>query len=164
MSVLPDVYGAQRAIACDGSHTEAGVHSAPSPLAVQRPQPCSVLSPDQSLANGCGRGRRLCVAAQRCVSACVCAERACERACSLSPSPALEAPSSKSSRVPPCEFRYVAGTQPCSSAVLTNHQPVQRKHDRTTLIFFFCLEKLKTIIQVRSFPALLFAFFFCCQP
>lgn len=41
------------------------------------------------------------------------------------PSPAFAAPSSKSSRVPLWELRYVAGTQPCSSAVLTNHQPVK---------------------------------------
>lgn len=46
--------------------------------------------------------------------------------CGDLPSPALEAPTSKSSRVPLCVLRYVAGTQPCSSAVLTNHQPVEK--------------------------------------
>lgn len=32
---------------------------------------------------------------------------------------------SESSRVPFWASRYVAGTQPCSSEVLTNHQPVE---------------------------------------
>lgn len=43
--------------------------------------------------------------------------------CLCLPSPVLEVPKSKSSLVTFWESRYVAGTQPCSSAVLTNHQP-----------------------------------------
>lgn len=78
--------------------------------------------------------RTLCECVYVLVGAAVC------RACGLSPSPALEAPSSKSSRVPLCELRYVAGTQPCSSAVLTNHQPMQRKQNRTTSTAAFKLQ------------------------
>lgn len=47
--------------------------------------------------------------------------------CLRLPSPVLEVPKSKSSLVTFWESRYVAGTQPCSSAVLTNHQPVERE-------------------------------------
>lgn len=68
-----------RNFACDGSHTEAGLHSGSSilgnkqgPAAVERPQLCSVLSPDQSLTDRCGPGRCLCVAAEHCVCVCVC--------------------------------------------------------------------------------------------
>lgn len=36
---------------------------------------------------------------------------------------------SESSLVPFWDSRYVAGTQPCSSAVLTNHQPTKRSKE-----------------------------------
>lgn len=42
------------------------------------------------------------------------------------PSPVLDVLMSESSLVPFWDSRYVAGTQPCSSAVLTNHQPTKR--------------------------------------
>lgn len=42
------------------------------------------------------------------------------------PSPNLDVLMSESSLVPFWDSRYVAGTHPCSSAVLTNHQPTRR--------------------------------------
>src|SRR4029434_5328293 len=65
-----------------------------------------------------GDGVCVCVCVYVCVCVCVCV-------CVFSlPSPLLVVLSSRSSLVPFCESRYVAGTHPCSSAVLTNHQPV----------------------------------------
>lgn len=52
------------------------------------------------------------------------------------PSPVLEVPKSKSSLVTFWESRYVAGTHPCSSAVLTNHHPVEGETEQSS-------EKLK---------------------
>lgn len=45
------------------------------------------------------------------------------------PSPSLDVLMSESSLVPFWDSRYVAGTQPCSSAVLTNHQPTKRSKE-----------------------------------
>lgn len=42
------------------------------------------------------------------------------------PSPVLDVLMSESSLVPFWDSKYVAGTQPCSSAVLTNHHPAKR--------------------------------------
>lgn len=53
--------------------------------------------------------------------------------CLRLPSPVLEVPKSKSSLVTFWESRYVAGTQPCSSAVLTNHQPVERESEQNSV-------------------------------
>lgn len=43
------------------------------------------------------------------------------------PSPPLDMLISESSLIPLWDSRYVAGTQPCSSEVLTNHQPIKKK-------------------------------------
>lgn len=53
--------------------------------------------------------------------------------CLRLPSPVLEVPKSKSSLVTFWESRYVAGTQPCSSAVLTNHQPLERETEQDSV-------------------------------
>lgn len=51
------------------------------------------------------------------------------------PSPVLEVARSESSLVPFWESRYVAGTQPCCSDVLTNHQPEAQTHKHQHPIF-----------------------------
>lgn len=63
--------------------------------------------------------------------------------CLRLPSPVLEVPKSKSSLVTFWESRYVAGTQPCSSAVLTNHQPAERETEQNSV----------DILQVRLITA-----------
>lgn len=74
---------------------------------------------------GQGWGRHQFLGIPGAVGFCTCLITTLLPTCRPLPSPVLEVLMSESSRVPFWASRYVAGTQPCSSEVLTNHQPVE---------------------------------------